>query len=430
MSGDSRKRVATTQLTRDDGDGDRRGDDDFVTAPQIADSSEMSTRRVVRVRRGPDEPASARSFANTPSLFKDIAGPTETAPTTSKWGIGANEAGKGAPTPFFSFGATTAASSSSSTAAAPASSAAPTATAAPSSGFSFGSGGTAGPATTAAAGTPPIAFSFGGQPSSGGGGSNNNAAAGTASGFSFGTGVAAAPTTAGVEAGSGFSFGFPPSTSSSQPPNAAETATAAAESAAPKTATATATAPVFGSGSFNFGVAVNSFVEARKKLHEESKDAVQEAGDGDSANDGDDAPKGDGNGTGFGSEIVEPTARDVVASGPSKLFLFEKGDDGAAGHWVERGAGDAKLVAEEPKTAAGARVHRLLVRSGYSLNATLGKNLFALSKTEAKHLILAVATSAGPRTYLLKFTGPNAETNTATFSEAIKKVMQEVEKAA
>ncbi|TPP49537.1 NUP50 (Nucleoporin 50 kDa) family protein [Leishmania donovani] len=129
------------------------------------------------------------------------------------------------------------------------------------------------------------------------------------------------------------------------------------------------------------------------------------------------------------NEVVEQSARDVLATAPSKLYLFEKGEGDTPGRWAERGAGEAKLIAEK-KAEAGVHVHRLLVRGGYALNATVGKNLFTLSKTEAKHLILAVATSEGPHTYLLKFTGPNAEVNTTKFSEAIKKIMQDAEKAA
>lgn len=187
-------------------------------------------------------------------------------------------------------------------------------------------------------------------------------------------------------------------------------------------------APVFGAGSFNFGAAVNSFVEARKKMQEER--GQESEADGEGEDKGSDAPKDDADGTGFGSEVVEQSARDVLATAPSKLYLFEKGEGDTPGRWAERGAGEVKLIAEEKKAEVGVHVHRLLVRGGYALNATVGKNLFTLSKTEAKHLILAVATSEGPHTYLLKFTGPNAEVNTTKFSEAIKKIIQEAEKAA
>nr|VDZ49838.1 hypothetical_protein_conserved [Leishmania donovani] len=283
------------------------------------------------------------------------------------------------------------------------------------SGFSFG-GSTASPATTGTSTTPKTPFSFGGLPTDG-----SSATTGTTSSFSLGTNSAPS-VTASTPAG-GFSFGFAPAKSSATAP----TDEAPAKEPAPATATALPKALVFGAGSFNFGSAVNSFVEARKKMQEE-KGPESEA-DGEGEDKGGDAPKDDADGTGFGSEVVEQSARDVLATAPSKLYLFEKGEGDTPGRWAERGAGEAKLIAEK-KAEAGVHVHRLLVRGGYALNATVGKNLFTLSKTEAKHLILAVATSEGPHTYLLKFTGPNAEVNTTKFSEAIKKIMQEAEKAA
>ncbi|CAJ1038738.1 hypothetical protein Q4I30_008370 [Leishmania utingensis] len=273
-------------------------------------------------------------------------------------------------------------------------------------------GSTTCPEVTGSSTKPAIPFSFGGSQAN-----NSSAPTGMASSFCFHTSTA--PSSAMKKPVSDFSVGFLPaksSTTTTTEEAPAKEPTAVTETAQPK-------APIFGAGSFNFGSAVNSFVEARKKMQEENKD--QNLG----ADDDDDAPKDGADGTGFGSEIVEQSAREVLATAPSKLFLFEKGKGDTPGRWVEHGRGEAKLVAEE-KTESRVHVHRLLVRGGYSLNATVGKNLFTLSKAEARHLIVAVATSEGPHTYLLKFTGPNAEANTTKFSEAIKKIMQEETEAA
>ncbi|CAJ1994018.1 protein of unknown function - conserved [Leishmania donovani] len=406
MSEGPRKRVAGAQLSRDD-DGEGRADDEFVTTPQVADESEMANRRVVRVRRPDGATSSANAFARGPSLFKDVSLGSDKEPPVFKMPFGAGDASKGTAAAFsFAAPASSSSKSSSSFGLPP--------TTKP-SGFSFG-GSTASPATTGTSTTPKTPFSFGGLPTDG-----SSATTGTTSSFSLGTNSAPS-VTASTPAG-GFSFGFAPAKSSATAP----TDEAPAKEPAPATATALPKALVFGAGSFNFGSAVNSFVEARKKMQEE-KGPESEA-DGEGEDKGGDAPKDDADGTGFGSEVVEQSARDVLATAPSKLYLFEKGEGDTPGRWAERGAGEAKLIAEK-KAEAGVHVHRLLVRGGYALNATVGKNLFTLSKTEAKHLILAVATSEGPHTYLLKFTGPNAEVNTTKFSEAIKKIMQEAEKAA
>ncbi|KAG5465205.1 hypothetical protein LSCM4_00658 [Leishmania orientalis] len=406
MSEGPRKRLAGGQLTRDD-DGEGRADDDFVTTPQVADDSEMANRRVVRVRRPDGATSTANAFTSGASLFKDVALASDKEPSVAKMSFGTGSTSKGTATAF-SFSAPTSSSSQSSSF----SGLPPTTTP---SGFHFGGGATSS-ATTGSSAAPTIPFSFVGSTTS-----ESKAPTGVAGSFSFGTN--SAPSSGAGKPTGGFSFGFAPFKS----PSTTTTDEAPAREQ-PATATAQPKAPIFGAGSFNFGSAVNSFVEARKKIQEEKSEKM--ADDGEGEDDGDDAPKDDADGTGFGSEIVEQSARDVLVTSPAKLFLFEKGEGGAGGRWVERGAGEAKLIAEEKKAEAGVCVYRLLVRGGYALNATVGKNLFTLSKTEAKHLILAVATSEGPRTYLLKLTGPNAEANTTKFSEAIKKIMQEAEKAA
>ncbi|KAG5464465.1 hypothetical protein LSCM1_00654 [Leishmania martiniquensis] len=405
MNEGPRKRLAGGQLTRDD-DGEGRADDEFVTTPQVADDSEMANRRVVRVRRL-ERGSAASAYTGGPSLFKDVALASDKEPPVVKMSFGASSARKGTAAPS-AFSAARSPSNPS-----PAVGLAANTTP---SGFHFG-GSTSSAATTGSSATPTAPFSFGESATN-----VSRAPTGVTGSFSFGS--ASAPLSGASKSAGGFSFGFA-SVKSPLTTTADETA---AKELAPETATAQPKAPVFGAGSFNFGSAVNSFVEARKKIQEEKSEKL--AADGEGQDSGDDAPKDDAEGTGFGSEIVEQSARDVLATSPSKLFLFEKGEGETPGRWVERGAGEAKLIAEEKKSEAGVYVHRLLVRGGYALNATVRKNLFTLSKTEARHLILAVATSEGPRTYLLKLTGPNAEANTTKFSEAIKKIMQESEKAA
>ncbi|KAG5490778.1 hypothetical protein JKF63_00900 [Porcisia hertigi] len=407
MSEGLRKRFAGDQLTRDD-DGESRADEEFLTTPQVADESEMATRRVVRVRRT-DRGSSSSAFANTPSLFKDVAVASDKEPPAFKVSFGAGSVVKGT-----AVGGSPAALASSSTQ--PTSSLVHPPATTPTA-FRFGGNATA-PATAESSKTPTISFPLGASTTDSGNGS-------TKMGSSFFGSTSASSGTASSSAG-GLSFGFgsagiPSATKTDEPPSKEPAPAVSTAMAEPK-------APVFGAGSFNFGSAVNSFVEARKKIQEEKHDQISEA-DGGGDDNSDKAPKDDADGSGFGSEIVEQAARNVLATAPSKLFVFAKGDGDAPGRWVERGIGEAKIIAEEKKTEAGVHVHRLLVRGGYALNATVGKNLFTLSKTEAKHLILAVATSEGPHTYLLKFTGPNAEANTKKFSEAIKQIMEEPEKA-
>ncbi|GET93715.1 hypothetical protein, conserved [Leishmania tarentolae] len=407
MSEGPRKRVAGGQLSRDD-DGEGRADDEFVTTPQIADESEMANRRVVRVRRPDGAISAANTFAQGPSLFKNVPLGSDKEPPAFKMPFRADDTSKGTAAAF-SFAAPASSSSQSSSSFGLPSTNKP-------SGFSFG-GSTGSSATTGSTSKAPITFSFSGLPADDG-----RTPTEATSRFSFGT--TSAPSTAEGKQASGFHFGF----ASAESPATAVTDEAPEKEPAPATTKVQAKAPVFGAGSFNFGSAVNSFVEARKKMQEDKSQELEADGEGEVKSG--DAPKDDADGTSFGSEVVEQSARDVLATAPSKLYLFEKGEGDKPGRWAERGAGEAKLIAEESKAESGAHVHRLLVRGGYALNATLGKKLFTLSKTEAKHLILAVATSEGPHTYLLKFTGPNAEANTTKFSEAIKKVMQEVEKAA
>lgn len=417
----SHKRAAESQLTRDD-DGDERADDEFVTTPQIADATEMSMRRVVRVRRpegGSSSTTTTASSGGSSGFFKDAAvAAGSAAPTKPTFGFnfGTSASGSGGST------ATTATPATFSFGAAPAEGAPK-----PATGFGFGF-----PSTTTASGAKP-AFSFSAAPAP-----STSTSASEAK--EDGEKATAAPTTATAATPIAFTFGSAPPTSDDAAKKPAATFSFGfPTTAAPATADGASSAekkPLFGAGTFNFGNAVNSFVAARTKMQEEAKEGKQEnkaeataadAKDADNDNNDDDDDTPDP--AGFGSEIVEPTARDVLATAPSKLYLFEKGEDGKAGRWAERGSGDAKLVSQPKAGNAAEHLYRLLVRGGYSLNATIKKNTFTLSKTEAKHLILLVATAEGPQTYLLKFTGPSAEANTTTFSAALKKVVEEVSKA-
>ncbi|KPA81778.1 hypothetical protein ABB37_04058 [Leptomonas pyrrhocoris] len=411
----SHKRAAETQLTRDN-DGEDRAEEEFVTTPQIADESEMATRRVVKVRR-PEASSAKPTSGSTSGFFKDAAtAASSAAPAKPTFGFkfdsssnGGGNSSTGTATAF-SFGPTPAtAAATKPTFGFPASSA----TAGASSGFSFGN--KAAPTAT----TSTSSFTAATTATSGGGSSSSaNPIA-----FSFG----AAPPASGDAAkkpATGFNFGLP-----------ATAATTATTASAPGTGSATKEdeKPVFGAGSFNFGSAVNTFVAARNKMQEEAKEAKPGSSEGKTEKNGADGEEDEDEDkpdpAGFGSEIVEQTARDVLVTAPSKLYLFEKGEDGTAGRWTERGTGDAKLISQPNAADADEHIYRLLVRGGYSLNATIKKNTFTLSKTEAKHLILLVATAEGPHTYLLKFTGPSAEANTTKFSEELKKVVAEVSKA-
>lgn len=405
----SHKRAAESQLTRDD-DGEGRADDDFVTTPQVADTAAMATRRVVKVRRpegGSSSSATTGSGSST-GFFKDAAtAASNAAPAKPAFGFG------------FGFGANSTSSTDK--------------TATTTNAFSFGG-------TTTTAGSAKPTFSFPSTVSTstaalslGPKSEGSTSATAAPPTFSFG---AAAPASgdAAKKPTTGFSFGGLTSTMNTTATTANTTASSASSSAEDKE-TAKATAPtdekkaVFGAGSFNFGSAVNSFVAARAKMQEEAKETKtnQEGSEATAAVDGHDEDKPDP--AGFGSEIVEQTARDVLVTAPSKLYVFEKGDEGKAGRWAERGVGDAKLISQPKEGEDKGHIYRLLVRGGYSLNATIKKNTLSLSKAEAKHLILLVATADGPQTYLLKFTGPSAEANTTRFSEELKKVLAEVSKA-
>ncbi|KPI90522.1 hypothetical protein ABL78_0282 [Leptomonas seymouri] len=419
----SHKRAAENQLTRDD-DGEERAQEEFVTTPQIADESEMATRRVVKVRR-PEASSTNPSFGSASGFFKDAATAASSAappkPTFGfNFGSSNNDSGSTSTTTTssFSFGtATTASGATKPTFGFPA----PPAKTAASSSFSFGSAAaakattatTSPSSTTDASSSPAGTFSFGAKP--GGTGSSSSGSSANPIAFSFGTASSASGDAAG-KAAAHLKLGLPATTGST-----------ADTDNAPKVAKDDKM-PVFGAGNFNFGSAVNTFVAARNKMQAEAKADGGKAKTEESTMRGEeDQDKPDA--AGFGSEIVEQTARDVLATAPSKLYLFEKGEEGKAGRWAERGTGDAKLISQPKADNAKEHIYRLLVRGGYSLNATIKKNTFTLSKTETKHLILLVATAEGPHTYLLKFTGPSAEANTTKFSEELKKVLEAVSKA-
>jgi hypothetical protein len=398
----SHKRAAENQLTRDD-DGEDHAEDDFVTTPQVADKEEMATRRVVKVRR-PEGSEKTSSSGTTSGFFKDAATAAgNAAPAKPAFGFGFgtgsnnSSTSSGAPAKTmngFSFGAP----ASSADATKPVFGFPTTTTSAPASGFNFGN-----TSSTALSSSPSTTFSFGTKADST---ATGNSSGSTTTTFSFGA-AANKPST-------GFSFGLPTNTATASTADGESKPSAAAPPGDDKKA-------LFGAGSFNFGSAVNTFVAARNKMQQEGKEAIPDDGDHDGEDDKPDP-------AGFGSEIVEQTERDVLATAPSKLYLFEKGEEGKAGRWAERGTGEAKLISQPKADEAKGHVYRLLVRGGYSLNATIKKNTFSLSKTETKHLILLVAAAEGPQTYLLKFTGPAAEANTTKFSDELKKVVEEVSK--
>lgn len=177
------------------------------------------------------------------------------------------------------------------------------------------------------------------------------------------------------------------------------------------------------------------------------------------------------------SSAFQAAPGEILASGPSKLFRFDKPNN----KWVECGEGEAKLKREKkvlnpstttteekegdtnlPTSSSDASVPsssssptegeteketedvvRLLVRDGYSLNVVVAKGAFILTSSPSsttsgnsndssfdtknrvtdKHLVFTVNTrEEGVRHYLLKFTGAVAENNAKTFGERLKEV--------
>lgn len=387
--------MAGGELTKDNADNDS-GDDEFVTTPQIADGEEMATRRVVKVRRpaggAPDATGnSASSAMKVSGLFSGLsaavapssaAGSTTTTAmaTTTTSGLSPPLPSTVAAKPVFGF----------------------------SSISSRGDQQPVAPAATFGFGTP--------RRDSGSSVGPVGASASTESG----SGERAAPVpsalfglTAAVKGG-----GVAP----------AETPAVSAEGGA---VAATSAKPIFGAGAFSFSSAVNSFVEARKKMQEEKTADGDASGDA-KVSDDDKADDDSGESPVFGVEVTESAARDVLASAPTKLYRYEKAEGEATGKWAERGAGEAKLICQEVSGGDDAppkRVYRLLVRGGYAMNATLGKNRFTISKAEEKHLIVAIASAEGPQTYLINFTGSNAVASAKKFSEELKRAITEADKS-
>lgn len=252
-----------------------------------------------------------------------------------------------------------------------------------------------------AAGAAPLASAFGF-------GSNTPSSSGThsaASGFSFNV-KSSSPT--GAAPPPAFSFGLPAATA---PPVSDGKGEAK---------------PLFGAGAFNFGSAVSSFAEARKKMEEErEKHPGKEDGDAGMSDAGDSEAEQSTPGFGGGSVAVE--TGESLAVVPCKLFSFDK----ASKQWIERGIGDAKVKRQRvPLAGDGAGedfVYRLLVRDGYSLNVTIGKNRLVVSKVEPTHVIFTVPSSEGPVTYLLRFTGPNATEGGKAFAEELNRVVKVVD---
>lgn len=376
------KRAAEKQLSRDDDDDRDSQPEEFATTPQIADAEELATRRMVTVKRSTAPPASSAG-----GFFKGVAG----APAPGA--------------PGFSFGAKTAEE----------------APKVPSSTFGFGAAPAAAPAAAAAKdengadGKPaPSKFSFGAPPS----------AEAPKFNFSFGSSTTS---TSGATAPVGFGFNFG-AKAPAQP--ASETASKEGGGSSGETKPAEPPKVIFGStGGFSFKDAANSFAEAQRKLTEEKKasadattegEATATGGNADDADD--DAPKLFAN----ASSIVSSSG-EVLACGPSKLYIYEKN----AKEWKERGQGDAKVkkdvvpVEEGENAKQEKTVFRLMVRDGYSLNAIVSKKAFVLSKEAEKHIIFSIATAdAGVETYLLKFTGPTAESTTKKVIEELKKVIE------
>uniref|UniRef100_A0A0A9X418 Retinoid-binding protein 7 n=1 Tax=Lygus hesperus TaxID=30085 RepID=A0A0A9X418_LYGHE len=74
-------------------------------------------------------------------------------------------------------------------------------------------------------------------------------------------------------------------------------------------------------------------------------------------------------------------------------------------------------------------IYRFLVRDGYSLNVTIAYHTLVIVKEEQKYIIFTVNTSSGLQTYLLKFTGPNAESDCVKITTELKNANRAVEEA-
>lgn len=259
------------------------------------------------------------------------------------------------------------------------------------------------------------------------------------------------------------------------------------------TSTTTTTAggsapPIFPPGAFSFGNAVSSFVEARKnaeevhkarQTHEEGQGKPEDGGDGASSETTKEGAEEGSPSTFFSSSSsFQAAPGEVLASGPSKLFRFDKPNN----KWVECGEGEAKLKREKKllpsstttaeKTEGtttplpsgadasvsssssasptdgngqeeGEEVVRLLVRDGYSLNVIVAKGAFILTSSPSsttagntnssssdtknnvteKHLVFTVnSREDGVRHYLLKFTGSAAANNAKAFGDRLNEV--------
>ncbi|CCW63258.1 unnamed protein product [Phytomonas sp. EM1] len=207
------------------------------------------------------------------------------------------------------------------------------------------------------------------------------------------------------------------------------------------------TGHLFGSSTFSFAGAVKSFVDARKRLEEDRKNATENNEDNALNTEGDDAhheakdhESGD-TADKFESHSIVARTGEVLVSAPCKLFLFDSKDK----KWLDRGESEAKVKREHydgPETTSGNapddackensnaahHCYRLLVRNGYSLNSLIGKNVFVLGKEGPKHIVFSVSNlEGGVANYLLKFTGPNGESNTKKFLEEIRKAMSACE---
>lgn len=362
MSGEpSRKRTADTQISKDDYDNDDRDNETFVVTPQVADEAEMATRRVVRVRR--PEPSSTPSTGK--GFFKNLSTTTPAAAPAFK-----STFGEASTSTTPSFGFTSKAMDGSATNHTPAFSFGSVATEACKSAFSCGASATTDAAKKAEA---PATFCFGSPPPPSGSGT-----------------TAAKPV---------FTFGAAPAATTAPVEGKAEDSEATAEKK-----------PIF--GSFCFASAVTSFAEARQKLDADRKPEEMDTPQKELA----EAHEEDGDvPTVFTGQSVVVSAGEVLTSAPVKLYSFDK----EGNMWVGCGEGLAKLKFEDGEDQKA--VYRMLVRDGYSLNAKLGKNLIVLGKEAEKHIIFSIANKEGAlTTYLMKFTGNNAETNAKVFIEKLK----------
>lgn len=360
----SRKRAASSELQRDGEENPGDEGSEINNAPRFASPEVMATRRILKANRPATADGEGSASANP---FKGLAtkfGIPSTAPAEQKDTAGDKPA---------------TAAATSATTGAPA--------------FSFSFGGGSGGSSTGKPGETTIKSAFGTAPVTVPSGA-----------FSF----ASQSTSATTQSTGAFSFG---GASPAVAKPSEEKADGAEEEKKPA-------APVFGAGAkFQFGSMVNSFKEGRKVL----ETTAPSAGAAAAAADPEDAPK------------LQPSESTVVVSGETlakasvKMYLFKKGEDGAAAQWVEAGEGDAKVKKEKLDDKD---VYRVTVRDGRSLNNRLGKGLFLITKEDKKYIIITVPVDATtPSVYMLKFLGAEAEKSKEEFTTALKKAMESAEAA-